>query len=83
MKIEARLVNENTIEVMLEGQTRTFPAWKIGSGDMRADKVFAAPVVRRGKDWPVSVLVRGFRPQGALPGKPQEIPLFLLCLASP
>ena len=57
MNIDAKMINETEMEVTFAGKTLAFRAWKASEGWV-ADKVFAAPVTRNGKDWPVSALIR-------------------------
>lgn len=58
MTVNAKAINDSTIEVTFGGKTETFPAYKNNDGSLVAPYVFASPIVRNGKDWPVSVLVR-------------------------
>ena len=56
MNVIAKMINDTTMEVTYNGKVNSFVAYK-GRDGMTADYVFASPVVRGGKDWPVSVLI--------------------------
>ena len=56
MTVQAKMIDDATMAVTLGGFTREFKAHP-GRDGMVADYVFAAPVVRNGKDWPVSVTI--------------------------
>lgn len=60
MKVQARMIEDNQMEVTFGGKTKIFKTreWADEKQSFRvADYVFASTVARRGKDWPVSVLV--------------------------
>ncbi len=56
MKVIAKMIDDNTMEVTYNGKVNNFKAYMSRDG-MTADYVFASPVVRNGKDWPVSVVI--------------------------
>lgn len=59
--INAKMISESEMEVEFGGKIKTFKTWKWSDGKDNfqvADFVFASTVVRGGKDWPVSVLVK-------------------------
>jgi len=57
MTVNAKMLETGKMEVEFRSKVLEFDAFQ-GRDGMEASYVFAAPVTRNGKDWPVSVIVK-------------------------